>query len=50
MSTISEIDKNFKVETKLNKEDIVFYDTKKNRLEFTVYFSRTGVTEECPEM
>ena len=28
MSTFAQIDKNFKVETKIQKEDIVFYDTK----------------------
>ena len=39
MSHISEIDKNFKVETKLNKQDIVFYDTKKEPFEiYGVFF------------
>ena len=32
---ISRIDKNFKVETKINKSDIVFYDVKNEP--FTVY-------------
>lgn len=39
MNQVAEIDKNFKVETKLNKPDIVFYDTKKEPFEiYGVFF------------
>ncbi len=49
MSSFSEIDKNFKVETKLNKEDIIFYDTKKAPFEIYGVFFEGDRYRRMPE-
>lgn len=48
MNKIAEIDKNFKVETNLNKEDIVFYDTKNEPFEIYGVFFEDGKYRRMP--
>lgn len=49
MKSISEIDKNFKIETKLNKDDIVFYDVKKEPFKIYGIFHEDGKFRRLPE-
>ncbi len=46
---ISEIDKNFKIETKLNKNDIVFFDAKDEPFKIYGVFYESGKFRRMPE-
>ncbi len=49
MSAIARIDKNFKVETKINKDDIKFYDIKSEPFKIYGVFYQSGKFRRMPE-